>query len=157
MTDTPTLTVGTNSYISLDDANALAATRLFCAPWSAANDTTRTQALITATGLLDRMQWQGRALAQTQPLAWPRLHDRCPAGYPLATDIPMAIIIATVELAIHLLTNGEMTGAPIMQRMLGDSMVMYYPTIADEFPKHVRRLIEPHLRSSSANVAEVRF
>ena len=67
------------------------------------------------------------------------------------------MVTATVELAIHLLAAGEHAGAPVMQRMLGDSMTMYFPTIADELPKHVRRLIEPYLRASSANVAEVRF
>lgn len=159
MTDTtaPTIIVGQNSYLSLADAHAIADARLFAAPWTNADDATRIRALITATTLLDRMGWEGRSIAPTQPLAWPRVPERCPAGYPLSTDTPPAIITATVELAIHLLTAGTLSSAPIMQRMLGDSMVMYYPTIADELPKHVRRLIEPHLRSSSANVAEVRF
>lgn len=159
MTDAtpPTITVGQNSYIDLDAANELAATRLFAAPWNAANDATRTQALITATALLDRMGWEGRPTIPTQPLAFPRVSDRCPPGYPLTAEVPQPIITATVELAIHLLAEGKHAGSPIMQRMLGDSMVMYYPTIADELPKHVRRLIEPLLRSSSANVAEVRF
>ncbi|MGJ3626378.1 hypothetical protein AB5I41_04605 [Sphingomonas sp. MMS24-JH45] len=53
------------------------------------------------------------------------------------------------------MTQGQLSGAPVMQRMLGDSLTMFFPTIADELPKHVRRLIEPHLRASSANVAEV--
>jgi uncharacterized protein involved in response to NO len=153
----PTLIAGQNSYVSLDDANVIAATRLFASAWTRAEGATRLQALITATSLLDRMGWQGRPIAPTQPLAFPRVATGCPPGYPLSTETPTAIIIATVELAIHLLTTGALSSAPIMQRMLGDSMVLYFPTIADELPKHVRRLIEPHLRSSSANVAEVRF
>lgn len=150
--------VGTNSYVSLDDANALAADRLFAGAWSAATDATRSQALITATALLDRMQWQGRPLAPTQPLAWPRVADRCPPGFPLTTDTPEPIATATVELALHLLSTGELPGGPaVMQRMIGDSMAMFFAHVGDELPKHVRRLIEPFLRSSSANVAEVRF
>lgn len=157
MTD-PTLTVGQNAYLSLPDAQAIADTRLFADPWNAATDANKARALVTATSLLDRMGWQGRKLAPTQRLAWPRVADRAPLGYPLATETPDAIKTASVELAIHLLTTGALGGGPpIMQRMLGDSMEMFYPTIADEFPKHVRRLIEPHLRASSANVAEVRF
>ncbi|MDQ0250811.1 hypothetical protein J2W22_002875 [Sphingomonas kyeonggiensis] len=151
-------TPGTNSYVSLDAANALASGRLFTAAWTAATGDTRAQALMTATALLDRMQWQGRRLAPTQPLAWPRVADRCPEGFPLTADIPTPIAAATVELAIFLLGNGELPGGPaIMQRMLGDSMVMHFAHVADELPKHVRRLIEPFLRVSSANVAEVRF
>jgi hypothetical protein len=151
-------TVGTNSYVSLDAANALASERLFAGAWAAATADTRAQALMTATALLERMQWEGRPLAPTQALAWPRVADRCPDGYPLTADIPAPIAAATVELAIYLLGQAEMPGGPaIMQRMLGDSMVMHFAHVADELPKHVRRLIEPFLRSSSANVAEVRF
>jgi hypothetical protein len=151
-------TVGTNSYVSLDDANALATERLFAAAWAAASTDARVQALMTATALLDRMQWQGRPLTRTQRLAWPRVADRCPAGYPLTAEIPTPIATATVELAIYMLNSGELPGGPaVMSRMLGDSMVMHFAHVADELPKHVRRLIEPFLRSSSANVAEVRF
>lgn len=154
---TEQLTVGTNSYVSLADANTIASTRLFTAPWDAATDATRERALATATSLLDRLQWQGRVLAPTQPLAWPRVAQHAAPGYPLTAEIPSAIVGATVDLAIHLLTAGEHAGAPVQQRMLGDSLVMYFPTIADEFPKHVRRAIEPYLEASSANVAQVRF
>lgn len=154
----PSIIVGQNSYVSLDGAEAIAAGRLFCQPWNAAPEITKVQALITATALLDRLRWQGRPLALTQPLAWPRVPERCPPGYPLDVDVIAPIITATVELAIHLLASGEIGGGPaVMQRMLGDSMVMHFAHVADEFPKHVRRLIEPYLSSSSANVAEVQF
>ncbi len=150
-----TIIAGVNSYASLPEAHEIAAMRLFSSAWSSATSLTQAQALITATSLLDRMRWQGRAVAATQPLAWPRVSDRCPHGYPLTSETPPAIVTASVELAIHLLTQGQLSSAPVIQRMLGDSMTMYFPTIADELPKHVRRLIEPHLRASSANVAEV--
>lgn len=150
-----TIRAGVNSYVSLSEAQGIAATRLFASAWNGASEQTQSQGLITATALLDRMRWQGRALAPTQPLAWPRVPDRSPQGYPLAPATPPGIVTACVELAIHLLTQGALPSAPVMQRMLGDSMTMYFPTIADELPKHVRRLIEPHLLASSANVAEV--
>lgn len=146
---------GINSYCGLEDAQATAATRLFAGAWNAATEEVQSQALTTATALLDRMGWQGRPVAPSQPLAWPRVADRCPPGYPLAAAVPSAIVTACVELAIHLLAQGQLAGMPVMQRMIGDSMTMYFPAIADELPKHVRRLIEPYLRVSSANVAEV--
>lgn len=150
-----TIRAGVNSYASMDEANAIANARLFAAAWNGASDLTRAQALVTATALLDRLRWQGRAVAVTQPLAWPRVPDRCPHGFPIQPPTPSAIVTACVELAIHLLTQGQLSGAPVQSRMLGDSMTMYFPTIADELPKHVRRLIEPHLLVSSANVAAV--
>lgn len=153
----PTFTVqdGVTSYASLADANAIADARLFASAWNAATDDTRAKALATATALLDRLRWQGRPTAATQFIAWPRVPDRCPHGFPMIAPTPRSIIVACVELAIHLLTQGQLPAAPVQSRMLGDSMTMYFPTIADELPKHVRRLIEPHLRVSSANVAEV--
>lgn len=154
----PTIIVEQNSYVSLAEADEIAATRLFSQAWSNATEPTRVQALITATTLLDRMQWEGRPVIPSQPLAWPRVSERCLAGYPLAAEIIPPIVTATVELALHLLSSGDLGGGPaVMQRMLGDSMVMHFAHVADELPKNVRRLIEPYLRVSSANVAEVRF
>lgn len=154
----PTLTVGINSYASVEEAGDLAASRLFASAWAAASDSARMQALVTSTALLDRLGWQGRPLAPTQPLAWPRVADGCPHGFPLTTETPPAIIAATIELALYLLSTGELPGGPAVQlRMLGDGMITNFAHVADELPKHVRRLIEPFLRSSSANVAEVRF
>lgn len=152
-----TIRAGVNSYATLAEAQSIAATRLFANAWNGSSEQTQSQALITATALLDRMRWQGRVLAPTQPLAWPRVPDRCPKGYPLVAATPPSIVAACVELAVHLLTQGALSSAPVMQRMLGDSMTIYFPTIADELPKHVRRLIEPHLHASSANICEVLF
>lgn len=152
-----TAIVGVNSYADLDQANAVADTRLFVSVWNATADESRCRALQTATALLDRMQWKGRPVAPTQPLSWPRVPDRCPYGYPIAVTIPAEIATACIELAIHLLAQGQLASAPVQTRMLGDSMTTYFPTIADELPKHVRRLIEPHLRVPSANVAEVQL
>ena len=161
MTDEPfvlaTALVSRNSYVNLGTANEIAAQRLHNVAWVAANDDARARAVITATALLNRLRWQGRPIAPTQPLAWPRVAERCPPGCPLSVETPPAIVTVTVELAIHLLGTGEPSGAPVQQRVPGDSLVMYFPTIADEFPKHVRGLIEPFLVVSSANVAEIRL
>jgi len=159
MTDLiPALIVGTNSYVSLAQANDVASTRLFSIAWIAGTDATRAKALITATAVLDRMRWLGRKLVPTQPLEWPRVPDRAIPGYPLAVAVVPPITTATIELAIHLLGQGDMGGGPaVMQRMLGDSMVMFQAYTPDDLPKHVRRLIEPYLRVSSAHNAEVQF
>lgn len=150
-----TIRAGLNSYATMGEAIVIADSRLFAAAWAGATEQARSQALTTATALLDRMRWQGRPVTPTQALAWPRVPDRCPHGVAMQAPTPPAIITACVELAIQLMTQGQLASAPVQSRMLGDSMTMYFPTIADELPKHVRRLIEPHLRASSANVAEI--
>ena len=149
------VTIGVDSYVTLADADTLAGKRLFANVWTSATGVTRCQALQTATALLDRMHWRGSPLALTQPLAWPRVDDRCPRGSPLSVAVPTEIIAACVELAIHLIGAGQIATPHIQTRMLGDSMTINFPTIADELPKHIRRLIEPHLRVPSANVAEI--
>lgn len=151
----PSVTVGTDSYIALDGAGIFAADRLFTGAWARADDATRCAALRTSTALLDGMRWQGRRVVPTQALEWPRVPDRCPHGYPMSATIPAAIVSACVALAIHLLSQGQLASAPVQTRQLGDAVTTYFPTIADELPKHVRRLIEPHLIASSANVAEI--
>lgn len=153
-----TAIVGVNSYVSLTEAQEIAESRLFSHPWTAATEDTQNQAILTSTALLDRMRWQGRTAAAGQPLAWPRVPERSFAGTPIAANIIPPIKTACVELAIHLLSTGEYGGgAPLMSRMLGDAMTMYHNHVSDEFPKHLRRLIEPYLQASSAHVATVQF
>jgi len=152
-----TVTPGVDSYVSLEDANAIAADRLFSGLWTDADDDTRCAALKTATSFLDRLRWQGRRVAPTQALAWPRVNVNAPDGYPLSPEIPAIIRTATVEFAISLLSQGDLQRSNLQMQQVGSSMMMFFPTIADDLPKHVRRLIEPLLIASSAHVAEVAF
>ncbi len=152
----PVLTPGQDSYVSYDGACTIADGYLFGDAWISATPTARGQALRTATAILDRMRWAGRPASNSQALAWPRQCIRDQHGCPLPAElIPAPVVTACVELAIYMLTNGQLASAPVQMRTLGDAMTMYFPAIADELPKHVRRLIEPFLVASSANVAAV--
>lgn len=153
----PVLIVGANTYLTLNDANTIAATCLANGAWANALDNARIRALITATSLLDRLRYTGRKLAPTQTLSFPRVSQATPPGYPLTTEIPAAVEQATVELALHLLENGEPSDKPVQSQMLGDSMVMFFPTVADELPKRVRRLVAPYLETPSTNTVAVAF
>jgi hypothetical protein len=146
---------GVDSYISLADADGYANSRLFGAAWSAAAVNDRHRALRSATDALDGLSWRGRPVAASQPLAWPRVASAAPRGYPLVAPFPSAVERACVELASHMLRNGQLSNRMIQTTMLGDAMTIAFPTVADELPTHIRRLIEPFLASSSANVAEV--
>ena len=157
MTDTPALIIGTNTFADLDQANAIASMSLFNDRWNAADDDRRTRALMTATATLDRLPWKGRPASDAQPLAWPRIPHRTSLPQ-IATDIVPAIITATVELAMHLLTQtSTATGPAVQQRMLGDSMTMYQPYQPDELPSNVRRILAPYLEVSSGHSAKVTF
>lgn len=151
--------VGENSYISVEDAGELAEQRLTAAAWAATDATMCARALIHATALLDRMKWQGQPATTTQPLAWPRKgvipNDRRTLGLFASPTTPPALAIATAELAFHLLANPEPADLRVQMRQIGPAMEMYFPDTPDEIPVHVRRLIEPFLRTPSAYTAEV--
>lgn len=153
----PAILPGVNSYLSLEEANDIAAGYLFATAFTAATEPAQARALITATALLDRRRWKGRPLSPTQPLQWPRLPDSWPIAIGAEADAPAPIKRAAVELACHLLQHGEPADAPIQSQMLGDSMLMYFPRQSDDLPKAVRHLIAPYLVAGSAHVAEVRF
>jgi hypothetical protein len=153
--------VGTETYVSFADADALANDRLNSAEWRTAVASFQSaeagsipaecrQALITATATLDRMTWEGAPAVAGQTLAWPR------QGLSVASDaIPQALATACAELAFYLLTPESRRPRGIQMQMIGQSMETYFPEVADELPKHVRRLIEPFLRVRSSHSAEL--
>ncbi len=122
------LTVGTDSFVSIANADAYMATRLHASPWlnhaltqtqvdelfgvgqktasdvNAENLDTKERALKSSTQLLNREPYSGAITSNTQALAWPRasIYDR--EGRALASNtIPADIENATAELALSLL------------------------------------------------------
>jgi len=108
---------GTNSFVSVSESDEYFENRLNSENWFA-NDALVEQALVTATGILDDMDWGGTATpTASYPLSWPRditYYDN-KSGYftDLEDDrstisegtIPGDIKKATFELALHLLNN----------------------------------------------------
>lgn len=101
-----TMPTGSNSYISLSDAEAYASARGL---WtSATTDDAKTVALLRAADYLNTLQWKGTAVTWDRTMAWPRENVPQPGG---ATDIygnpvllannivPKAIPQAQTELA----------------------------------------------------------
>jgi hypothetical protein len=155
--------VGTETYVSFAVANAVADDRLNAQAWqtivaqyvatqaaeAAANDTEPTplseaipaecrQALTTAAATLSRMPW---ASDLALPLA--------------AENIPPALTTACAELAFYLLTAESRRRRNVQMSMVGQAMETYFAEVADELPKHVRRLVEPFLRVRSTYSAEL--
>lgn len=69
------LTVGTNSYVTLAEANAYFENRLDVAAWESADDPTKEKALTTAAMMLNEIIWVGVATSDTQQLAFPRIGE----------------------------------------------------------------------------------
>ena len=100
------LPVGSNTYISLADADAYASARGL---WtSATTDDAKTVALLRAADYLNTLQWKGITVAWDRVMAWPREKVPQPGGAKdiygnpvlLANNIvPKAVAQAQTELA----------------------------------------------------------
>jgi hypothetical protein len=107
------LVLNTNSYVSIADADTYFETRIDSAEWSAATDTVKEQALVTATSMVDDNAWIGSAVSSSQALAWPRknvIYYSNRLGQQITVDestTPNEVKIAVYEQAFHLVSNED--------------------------------------------------
>lgn len=99
-----------NSYATLAEANAYHESHLYGSVWTAAADALKTNALITATRLLDEnVVWVGWPTSAGQALGWPRAGGLQRSGYAIQSgEIPVALKNATAEFARLLIDAGAM-------------------------------------------------
>lgn len=133
-----TVTVGTNSYISVADADSYFADRLFTDSWDATTDDQKGQALIMATKAIDRQFLKGRKAGtdDEQPLAFPRCYPVDPRDVSIVnyignkdriydanlwceTEVPQAVIDACCEQALFLLSLTEYDRSRNRRHVLG--------------------------------------
>lgn len=105
------LVLGTNTYVTMVEADAYFDTRIDAGAWLNAQDDDQESALVTATLILDENQFIGVAVSSTQSLAWPRkeaytfdprLGQQVTFGN---EEIPKRLKMAVLEMALHLLSN----------------------------------------------------
>lgn len=94
-----------NTYATFTEADEYMEARLHTSNWSDATSNDQEAALLMATALLDRLcNWDGRKVADTQALRWPRSFIYDPDGDRVDSDlIPEFLKDATAEFALHLL------------------------------------------------------
>jgi hypothetical protein len=88
------IVVGTNSYISLADADEYFTARLHSDLWNTAATDEKAQALITATRQIDRLPFRGVKRLSNQALAFPRSPNN---------DVPWRVLDAVCEEALAIL------------------------------------------------------
>ncbi len=99
-----TLTVATDSYISVADADTYFGARLYATTWTGAASTDKEKALRMAAKALDRESYVGIISDPNQVQAWPRTGGADLEGRIIdAAAIPQAIIDAQCELALRYL------------------------------------------------------
>ena len=104
------LVVGSNAYLDVATAGAYFEFRLDADAWADAKSSERGAALVSATRLLDSLNWIGRATDSNQSLAFPRIGNyrdpKIGAVVSLGSaEVPQRVLDATCELALHLLRN----------------------------------------------------
>lgn len=141
--------ISTDSYASLEEADLYLSERSGGGDWPDFDEPARISALITASKLLNRLNWRGIVEDSSQPLKFPRTGlykspdthqmERIPPG------IPSVIKEATVELALHLARNPTVQDQlPTPSKLKLDGVLeMVSAAPAPVIPKHVLALVEP--------------
>ena len=104
------ITVGVDSYVSLEEANNYFNSRLHAEAWTGATDTDKEKALKQATRNIDTLPFRGAKASDAQALSFPRAYTVYKdGGLVLVTDqdIPQAVKNATCEEALSLLQNSQ--------------------------------------------------
>ena len=67
------LTLGVNSYATIEEADLYFEDRIDVAAWDIADDDMKGKALVTSTRMMEGWAYAGYATSKTQNLAWPRV------------------------------------------------------------------------------------
>jgi hypothetical protein len=120
--------VGTNSYLTVSEADSYFADRLNAAEWTVATTGDKEKALIMAARQIDRLSFMGSITSTSQSMAWPRTGVADREGRPVSsTVVPQEVKDAQAETALSLL-RGELTdgGDRGIQRVKAGSVEVEY-------------------------------
>jgi hypothetical protein len=152
----PTPVVGTDSYVTVAEADAYHLASIHGANWTAAVNLTKEQALLTATRMLERQEWVGTKTSPVQALDWPRTGVTYPDGTPVpSATVPQFIKDAECELALALINDqsvqiNEDTSNNIRRLKAGSAEIEYFrPTSGSRFPTIVAELVNFYLASAA--------
>lgn len=146
---------GTNSNVTVAEADAELANRLDASAWTSATLVRKAQSLITATGMLDELSWSGAVLDDSQGTAFPREGDFFDVAKGIIVSMnptPVRVEKATIELALHLLTNENVLDDIGRIRKLDTSSLGVTDIILpSRIPKRVRDIVRPLLQRAGRN------
>ena len=143
------LVKGTNSHVTVAEADTYFADRIDVAAWIAADEPTKSQALITATSMLDDLSWTGTAISESQSLAFPRAGSYFDPRYGTIiifdeVTTPKRLQIATMELAYHLINNdGLQDDTGSVEEISVGTIKLTGIKSASKTPSNVTRMIKP--------------
>jgi hypothetical protein len=160
------ITVGTDCYLTLVEADAYFAKRLDTDAWDALADADKEIALKAATHIIDnKYSFLGQSVSPSQALAWPRegvvyLDPRTSYLTTVGNTVyPTRLLSATCEQALHMILNPGLmsTTEQTFERIkvgpieLEDNSADYKPVPV--VPSWTKELLDPLLRRSTSNRA----
>jgi len=149
------ITVGTNSYVDLTYADEYLSHRLFNDAWVNSTIVQKEQALIMATGKIDRQILSGIKAILTQKLQFPRsIYSYSISEWNIQTEVPSNVKNAVCEEALALLDFGDSKRLKLQKQgvtnvNLGNISESYNGNIKKLLSDEARELIQPFLGSVS--------
>tara|TARA_R100000406_G_C3108818_1_gene123778 strand:+ start:473 stop:1018 length:546 start_codon:yes stop_codon:yes gene_type:complete len=139
-----------NSYVTLAEMTAYAATQSWNATWTAYTQDKKEISLISATKWLDTLTYKGSRNATTQRLSWPRTGATFDGVTSSATAIPAQIKTAQMELSWQLLQDPDALitrgtapqGTYLAETKLGD-LVQKYQQYEGSSPASIDNINDP--------------
>ena len=136
-------------YGTLVGGNDYFKAALDAAEWNAADTSTKSQALVTATRWIDRKKWQGEKTSDVQLLAFPRtgITDLADTWEPEEANYELALALLK-SIAID---KAATTGSNVKRVKAGSAEVEFFTsTDGLDFPTIIHQLIGLYLDSSVA-------
>lgn len=151
------LSKGVNSYGTVAEADAYFADRLDVSAWMLADEPSKSQALVTATKIIDDIAWTGSAISVSQSLAFPRygsyFDPRLGVSVQFTTETPLRVVNATFELAYHFLNNdGILDNTGLVDSISIGPITLTNVDAPSLMPAIVHTLIKPLRVNRGANV-----
>jgi len=150
------LVKGTNSYVTVAEADSYFADRLDVDAWNTADSATKAQALVTASAVLEEQPWAGVVVDVDQPMAFPRIgtyfDPRLGCRTVFTDSVPFRVLEACYDLAYNLILNdgvSDSTGG--VKNLQVGSIKLEFILNPSVVPVSVRRKIKPILINSGAN------
>ncbi|MFA6711338.1 MAG: DnaT-like ssDNA-binding protein [Candidatus Caldatribacteriota bacterium] len=150
------LVVGTNSYVSLNEAEEYLSDRYGYATWQSSEY--QEVALISAARLLDtQLSWKYSKTESDQTMQWPRIgFDEAVFGFDEDT-VPQIVKDAQCELAFDIIENGGIKPAfqtqDDIKRIKADTVELEYRSMGmqkldnSRIPSHIKKMLKPFVSS----------
>jgi len=163
------LVKGTNSYVTLNEADSYFDDRVDVCEWASATDDLKEKALVTATAYLDELSYAGQVVSSEQMLAFPRtgvytdlsrgVRAYLSSTYTfLETDETEASLNrdirllrkACFELSFHMVSNeGVMDKSSTFKSIKIGTIELVGETAAETLPYSILKLVKPMMANST--------